>query len=151
MSRVHGVETRYMYLNIHVHTGLTITFCNRIFSAFKNIEFVNTNSALSRHSVSTNNSVLAACYFTHNLSTACSRMVFGCVVNAFSGDVVHTELCKPLDHWQTWCTLLQIVRIACCFHIHCSVIPNIVHDCLMQSYIYVRTKFEYVRINRSMC
>ena len=146
MSRVHGIETRYMYLNIHVHTGLTITFCNRIFSAFKNIEFgstnsalsrhsVSTNSALSRHSVSTNSSVSVACYFTHNLGTACSRMVFCCVLNAFSGDVVHTELCKPLDHWQTWCTLLLIVRIACCFHIHCGVIPNIVHDCLMQSYI----------------
>ena len=64
---------------------------------------------------------------------------FGCTVNAFSGDVVPTELCKPLDHWprQTWCTLLQIKLSGTVSYyslytvIQCEVILN-VHDCLIQ-------------------
>ena len=77
-----------------------------------NIEFVSTNTALSWHCVSTNILVaaVAATSLMHDPSTACFSVVFGCAVNAFSGDVVPHELCKPLDHWQIWCALLQIVR-----------------------------------------
>ena len=64
-------------------------------------------SLLSLHHVS--------CDTTHNPCTACSRVVFGCIVNAFSGDVVPTELYKPLDYWQAWCRLLPIVRKASAF------------------------------------
>ena len=39
-------------------------------------------------------------------------VVFGCIVNVFSGGVVHTELCKPLDQRQTGCILLQTVSTA---------------------------------------
>ena len=60
---------------------------------------------------STSSSMLAEHYFTHNLCTASSiRCFFGYAVKAFSGDVMPTELCKPLNHWQAWCKLFQILR-----------------------------------------
>ena len=60
-------------------------------------------------SVSTNSSMLA-----QNVTSqlALHRVNFGCVVNALSGGVVHTELCKPLDERQTGCVLLQTVSTA---------------------------------------
>ena len=62
-----------------------------------NTEFVSTNSALSRHSISTNSSVLAEYQWqllhSQPMHSQLQGVFFGCIVNSvFNGDVVPTKL-----------------------------------------------------------